>query len=192
MYFLVTPESTWSDGGGSRSIPWLAHKRVRSPFSRRGPAREAGSFVIDFFFPPFSPRLVLRLLQRLLLILLGVRWMEETEQKERQRKGGQLHLQLPKQVYHCLGALSRLVHPLTWNAPMRQSGAADAWRLAQEVREGGAGGRREWVPRPEMRGDRLSRASVDAPLKASAPADTAGGGTRLLEKTRRNRPFLGC
>lgn len=35
-----------------------------------------------------------------------------------------------EQVYHCLGALSWLVDPLTWNVPMRQSGATGAWRHA--------------------------------------------------------------
>lgn len=35
-----------------------------------------------------------------------------------------------EQVYHCLGALSRLVGPLTWNVAVRHSGAAGAWRLA--------------------------------------------------------------
>lgn len=71
------------------------------------------SFVIDFS----PPRLQITLAP--LLIPLGAC-----------RKGGQLHLWLQKQVYHCLAALSWLVGPLTRNAPMRQSGAIGAWRLA--------------------------------------------------------------
>lgn len=35
-----------------------------------------------------------------------------------------------EQVYHCLGALSWLVGPLTWNVLMRQSGVVGAWQLA--------------------------------------------------------------
>lgn len=79
---------------------------------------------------------------------------------------------------------------------MRQSGAADAWRLVQERRKGGEGrgeGVREWIPRPEsLRGDGLSRASADAPLRASMLTNAADGGTLSLEMTRRNRPFLDC
>lgn len=71
------------------------------------------SFVIDFSLP----RLQITLAP--LLIPLGAC-----------RKRGQLHLWLQKQVYHCLAALSWLVGPLTRNAPMRQSGAIGAWRLA--------------------------------------------------------------
>lgn len=122
--------------------------------------------------------------------------MEEREQKERQRKKRAATPAAAETSVSLSGALSRLVHPLTWNVPMRQSGAADAWRLAREWRirgEGRGEGVREWITRPQsLRGDRLSRASADAPLRASMPANTAGGGTILLERTRRNRPSPDC
>lgn len=86
------------------------HKNVLPCFMKK-----PESFVIDFFFP--LPRLQITLAPP--LIPLG-----------QCRKRGQLHLRLPKQVYHCLDALSWLVGPLTWNVRVRQSGAIGAWRLA--------------------------------------------------------------
>lgn len=132
IFYFFTPESTQSDGRGSRSIRWLHINTSVLLFLPRF-TRTAGSFVIDFFFPPPPfPSLLFPSPPRLQitpappLIPLGVRCKE----KRKKEKRGQLHLRLPKQVYHCLGALSRLVNPLTWNAPMRQSGATGAWRLA--------------------------------------------------------------
>lgn len=110
-----------------------AHKYVCSSFLAA--LHENGGVVCHrFLFPPpslpfpslpFSSPPRLQITPAPPLIPLGVRCKEK-----RKKKRGQLHLRLPKQVYHCLGALSRLVDPLTWNAPMRQSGATGAWRLA--------------------------------------------------------------
>lgn len=63
-----------------------------------------------------------------------------------------------EQVYHCLGALSWLVGPLTWNAPMRQSGAIGAWRLAA--------GRDNLLWDTEQRAKKDIQPVVDTSLKA--------------------------
>lgn len=75
---------------------------------------------------------------------------------------------------------------------MRQSGAADAWRLAQQR---GVGVGRQGVGAGYLVGGVAATDALDGPPRASVLADTAGGGggsTLLLEKTRRNRPFLDC
>lgn len=51
IIFFFTPESTRSDGRGSRSIRWLHINMSVLLFLPRF-TRTAGSFVIDFFFPP--------------------------------------------------------------------------------------------------------------------------------------------
>lgn len=111
-YFIVffTPESPLNDGQGCRSIRW-PHIRMSCRASWKSQSRLS----LIFFFP--LPRLQITLAPP--LIPLG-----------QCRKRGQLHLRLPKQVYHCLDALSWLVGPLTWNVRVRQSGAIGAWRLA--------------------------------------------------------------
>lgn len=49
---------------------------------------------------------------------------------ERRKKGGQLHLRLPNKCITVWVLCPGLSGPLTWNVPMRQSGAIGAWRLA--------------------------------------------------------------
>lgn len=46
------------------------------------------------------------------------------------RKRGQLHLRLPNKCITVWVLCPGLSGPLTWNVPMRQSGATGAWRLA--------------------------------------------------------------
>lgn len=126
IFYFFTPESTRSDGRGSRSIQWLHINTSVLLFLPRF-TRTAGSFVIDSP-PPFLP------FPSLLFPASSSDYSCSSTNASgsalQRKKGGQLHLWLLKQVYHCLGALSWLVDPLTWNAPMRQSGATGAWRLA--------------------------------------------------------------
>lgn len=73
--------------------------------------KKAKSFVIDFSLP--------RLQITPPLIPLGER-----------RKRGQLHLRLPNKCITVWVLCPGLSSPLTWNVPMRQSGAIGACRLA--------------------------------------------------------------
>lgn len=100
------------------------------------------------------------------------------EGREEEGKRGQLHLRLLRQVYHCLGALPRLVQPRTWNAPMRQSGAAGAWRLVAG-RWGGemCGHRRCWSS-----GRRPAEGRCSPRRRRRRHAFT--GGTKAAERSR--------
>lgn len=111
-YFIVflTPESTLNDGQGSRSIT-RPHIKSSVLFLPRF-MRKAESFVIDFFSLPSD---------------YACSFTNASRIVQEKRTATPV---AAEQVYHCLGALSWLVSPLTWNAPMRQSGAIGAWRLA--------------------------------------------------------------
>lgn len=75
------------------------------------------SQVICHWFFPASPEITLAPPQR--LIPLGER-----------RKRGQLHLRLLNKCITVWALCPGLSGPLTWNVPMRQSGAIGAWQLA--------------------------------------------------------------
>lgn len=117
FFFFFTPESTLNDGAGCGSIRW-PHIRMPLLFlavlHEKKKKKKAESFVIDFFFP--LPRLQITLP----LIPLGAR----------REKRGQLHLRLPNKCITVWVLCPGLSGPLTWNVPMRQSGATGAWRLA--------------------------------------------------------------
>ena len=77
--------------------------------------KKAKSFVIEFSLP----RLQITLASPRCLIPLG-----------EHRKRGQLHLWLLNKCITVWVLCPGLSGPLTWNVPMRQSGAIGAWQLA--------------------------------------------------------------
>lgn len=115
LYFFRVYFEWWS---GMWVNKMTTHKNASS-FSccaswKKKKKKKAESFVIDFFFP--LPRLQITLP----LIPLGAR----------REKRGQLHLRLPNKCITVWVLCPGLSGPLTWNVPMRQSGATGAWRLA--------------------------------------------------------------
>lgn len=72
-----------------------------------------------------------------------------------------------EQVYHRLGALSRLVGLLTWNVAVRQSGAAGAWRLASggDNLLGGEGRTSGRFPTPDAPQRRPAGGAASPPLR---------------------------
>lgn len=116
-YFIVffTPESTFNDGQECRSIQWPMKKKKKG-CSFLTMLHEKSQVICHWFFTAL-PEITLAPPQS--LIPLGER-----------RKRGQLHLWLLNKCITVWVLCPGLSGPLTWNVPMRQSGAIGAWQLA--------------------------------------------------------------
>lgn len=142
---------------------------VRSPFSQRGPAREAGSFVIDFFF--LSSFLSPPRLQITPTPLANTSGIVLDGRNRRGRKTEKKRAATPAAAETSVSLSGRSVPACP---PPYLECADETIRCSRRVAAcaGGEGqrqgGGREWVPRPKMSGDRVSRAAVDALLRASA------------------------
>ena len=109
------------------SLLWMMHKNVgqirwaHSCSALIVLREKAKSFVIDFI-PPALPRDCSCSSHRAHYL-----WGRE---RERERKGGQLHLWMLNKCITVWALCPGLSGLRTWNVPVRQSGAAGAWQLA--------------------------------------------------------------